>query len=214
MLQGAIGDGINPNGDTLRMTKPDPHLRELRSNSSFSVPHAQCRVGALYFLNILEERTAILHLEADDQGGTSEVLDRLAAETALERQALSEAVQVFAGMTVESAVNLLGVLALGEDQFVHDLERRPLLEKLSTLLRVIEGNAPSDTDKMLVVAYRLAEARNAFVHPKAQEGPLRHVPRERRSDLASARAAIEDMEHFLELLRKRNHRYSIYFVRF
>lgn len=196
------------------MKKPDPQLRELRSSSSFTVPHAQCRVGALYFLDILEQRTALLHAAADDDGGTPEVLDRLAADSALERQALSEAIQVFAGMTVESAVNLLGVLALGEDPFVQELERRPLLEKLSTVLRVIEGTTPSDTDEMLVVAERLAEARNAFVHPKPQEGPLRHVPSERRSDLASARAAIDDMEHFLELLRQRNHRYCIFFVRF
>ena len=196
------------------MKKPDLQLRELGSSSSFSVPHAQCRVGALYFLNILEERAALVRLAADDEGGTTEALDRLSAETALERQALSEAVQVFAGMTVESAVNLLGVLALGEEQFLGELERRPLLEKLSTLLRVIEGKSPSGTDEMLVVAGRLADARNAFVHPKPQEGPLRHVQRERRSDLSSAQAAIEDMEHFLGLLRKRNYRYSIFFTRF
>ncbi|MDB4869822.1 MAG: hypothetical protein JWL97_826 [Gemmatimonadales bacterium] len=196
------------------MKKPDPVLRELGPSSSFSVPHAQCRVGALFFLNILEEETARVRMAADNEGGTPEVLDRIAAETALERQALSEAVQVFAAMALESAVNLLGVLALGEEQFLRELERRPLLEKLSTLLKVIEGKSPSESDEMLVVAGRLADARNAFVHPKPQEGPLRHVARERRSDLSSAQAAIDDMEHFLGLLRKRNYRYSIFFTRF
>jgi hypothetical protein len=78
------------------------------------------------------------------------------------------------------------------------------------LLRIIEGRTPNAPDELLDLAGRLAEARHGFVHPKPQEGPPRHVQRERRGDLRSARAAVDDMEHFLDLLRKRNHRYSIF----
>jgi hypothetical protein len=171
-------------------------------------------VGAFYFLNILEQQIAVLDNAVADEGGTPEAMNRLAAEGALERQAVSEAVQVFAAMTVESAANLLGVLAMGEEQFLRQLEFRPLLEKLSMILRVIEGRTPNEADELLVVARTLADARNSFVHPKPQEGPLRHVQRERRGDLRSARAAVDDMESFLELLRNRNHRYGLFFSPF
>src|ERR1700674_4239754 len=174
------------------MTKPDPQLRQLPARSEFSLPHAQCRVGAFYFLNILEDQIALLDIAVQEEGGTAEAMNRLAMKGALERQALSEAVQVFAAMTVESAVNLLGVLAMGEDQFLQQLEFCPLIEKLSTILRVIEGRTPNESDELLLLARRLADARNGFVHPKPQEGPPRHIQRERRGDLKSARAAVDD----------------------
>jgi hypothetical protein len=193
---------------------PEPELRELPLTSQFSAPHVQCRAGAIYFLHLLEEQTMLLDIAVDDEGGSEEAMYRLAADGALERQALSEAIQVFAGMTIESAINLLGVMALGEDQFLTQLERRPPREKLSTLLRVIERTDPSGNDELLTIAAGLASARNAFVHPKPQEGPLRQSKRERRSDLRRAREAVKDMERFLELMQKRNRRYGLFFVPF
>jgi hypothetical protein len=196
------------------MKRQAPQLRELPQQSTFSAPHAQCREGALYFLSLLETQTAWLDIAVDEQGGTEDVMNRLAAESALQRQALSEAVQVFAAMTVESAVNLLGVLSLGEQQYIPQLERRPLLEKFSTLLEVIDGKPPEPGDELVAVATQLGAARNEFVHPKPQEGPLRPVSRARRGDLNSARAAVADMERFLELLRGRNRRYMAFFMPF
>jgi hypothetical protein len=198
----------------MKPKKPDPELRELPSSSQFSAPHVQCRAGAIYLLDLLEEQTMLLDIAVDDEGGTEEAMFRLAAEGALERQALSEAVQVFAGMTIESAINLLGVMALGEEQFLRQVERRPPKEKLSTLLRVIENEDPSDDDELLAIVARLAGARNAFVHPKPQEGLPRPSQRERRPDLRSAREAVKDMGRFLELLQRRNRRYGLFFVAF
>ena len=196
------------------MKKPDPELRELPSSSQFSAPHVQCHAGAIYFLNVLEQQTMLLDIAVDDAGGTEEAMNRLAAADALERQAISEAVQVFAAMTAESAINLLGVMALGEDQFIGGVERLPAKIKLSTLLRVIEQKDPDESDEMLVIVERLAEARNDFVHPKPQEGLPRPSERKRRADLKSAREAVNDMERFLVLLQKRHRRYGIFFIPF
>lgn len=117
-------------------------------------------------------------------------------------------------MAIESAINLLGVMALGEEQFLRQVERRSPKEKLSTLLRVIENEDPSDDHELLTIVARLAGARNAFVHPKPQEGLPRPSQRERRPDLRSAREAVKDMGRFLELLQRRNHRYGLFFVTF
>src|SRR6266853_6544554 len=122
---------------------PDPKPRELPSRSGFSTPHVQALAGARYLLGQLEEQTAVVTARAAElrAAGTNEDLAYL--DGALERQALSEAVQVLAAMTAEGAVNLLGVLVLGEDDFYSSLERRLILDKLAQLLSTVgPGNEP------------------------------------------------------------------------
>jgi hypothetical protein len=121
----------------------------------------------------------LLDMAVQDQGGTAEAMNQLAAEGALERQALSEAVQVFAGMAVESAVNLLGVMAIGEDQFLRRVERRPVRDKLSTLLRVIGGKSPLDDDELLVVVERLRPSQAARRSSPPFDSPTPRRPQKR-----------------------------------
>lgn len=193
--------------------KPEPQLRELPSSSSFTTPHSQCRAGALYFLRILEQETILIEDAVEEAGGSEEALIRIYANGALERQALSEAVQVFACMALESAVNLLGVMALDPEQFIREMEKGPLRDKLATLLDAVTADHPDGDAELIQIAMRLAEARNDFVHPKPREGlpaPRSHT---RRPDLRSARGAIADMERFLQLLTRRSSRYAVFFFR-
>src|SRR5207302_193765 len=155
----------------------------------FSTPHVPAMHGAEFFYQLLEAQTAEVFERAADKGGGEQAVIEAAAEDALPRQALSEAVQVFAAMAVEGAINLLGVMVLGEDAFIERLERKRHLDKLVAVLE-LSGASPERIEVLLPIAQRLADARNAFVHPKAQEGrPRFEEHEERRSDLKSAREA-------------------------
>jgi hypothetical protein len=113
----------------------------------------------------------------------------------MELQALSEGVQVFCAMTVESAINLLGVLVLGEDQFVSTIARASSSSKLRQLMPLLREQAPPSAALMLVAVERLASARNSFVHPKPQEGTYRSSVGERHCDIESARGAMTDVQN-------------------
>lgn len=161
----------------------DQKPRNLPARSSFSTPHVQSFKGALYFLQLLEQRSAPPNIE-----GT------------LERQAISEAVQVFAAMTIEGAVNLLGILVLGEDDFYRTLERKSIRDKLSDLLATLGGVSDVVREDLLSLAANVSQARNSFVHPKPQEGtPSPRIGR--GPSLSSARQAVGEARRFLEILR-------------
>ena len=111
--------------------------RELPSSSRFSTPRVQSLAGARYCLQLLEEQAAIVASRAAELRAANQNDDLAYIDGALERQALSEALQVLAAMTAEGAVNLLGILILGDADFYTSLERKPILEKLSQLLSTI-----------------------------------------------------------------------------
>lgn len=189
----------------------DLQLRALPSTGAFTTPHVQSFQGVQFFYQLLEQQVADVHRRAAELGGDNEALIRAAVEGALQRQALSEAVQVFCAMAVEAAVNLLGLLSLGEEQFRTQVEYKPHLEKLKILLRLIDRDSTERAQLLLAVAKRLANARKSFVHPKAREGEPRLSTDCRRGDVESARQAMSDVHQFFELLRECNQRYSVFF---
>ena len=109
-------------------------------------------------MRLLDSETGAVHQRGVELGGSKEVLERAAEVGALERQALSEAVQVFAAMAVEGAVNLLGVLVLGEKIFLRHLEKKPQLEKLSALLDLLSPTSGDQAVELLMLARTLADA--------------------------------------------------------
>jgi hypothetical protein len=172
----------------------DQKPRNLPARSSFSTPHVQSFKGSLYFLQLLEQQSAPPNIE-----GT------------LEQQALSEAVQVFAAMTIEGAVNLLGLLVLGEDVFYSTLERKPIREKLSDLLTTLGGVSEVVHNDLLSLATNLSQPRNSFVHPKPQEGTP-HPRVGRGPSRPSARQAVDEARRFLEILRDITPLYRPFFL--
>jgi len=186
-------------------------LRALPSRAAFTTPHVQAFQGAQFLYHLLEQQVAAVYQRAADLGGDNEALIQAAVEGALQRQALSESVQVFCAMTVEAAVNLLGLISLGEEQFRSKVEHMSHVEKLRTLLRLINRNSTERVQLLLAIAKRLAKARNSFVHPKAHEGELRTNPASRRGDIEGARRAMDDMHQFLEVLREFDQQYGVFF---
>jgi hypothetical protein len=185
--------------------------RELPLRNSFTVPHVQAFHGARYFMSLLESQTSAVHRRGAELGGGEEALEHAAEFDALERQALSEAVQVFAAMATEAAVNLLGVLTLGEETFLDRLERKPQLEKLRVLLDLLSPAARDQAAELLRVAKTLADARNAFAHPKSRETDLSADVSLRRGDVESAREAMADVLHFFKLLGAYDRTYATFF---
>lgn len=177
---------------------------------SFTVPHMQAYRGARYFLRLLEEQTADVQRRWAEIGGGDEMLDFVADTNALERQALSEAVQVFCAMAVEAGVNLLGLLLLGEEAFAR-LPIKRQREKLPALLDIIDPSLTEQAEELLLLAKRLADARNEFVHPKAREGTLPGDAAPRRGDVESAREAMEDVHIFFKRLGEYDRSYATFF---
>jgi hypothetical protein len=190
---------------------PKLQRRELPRRSSFTVPHIQAFRGAKYFLRLLESQTSTVRRHAAELGGSDEALEQAAEVDALERQALSEAVQVFAAMAAEAAVNLLGVLTLGEQSFLDHLEKKPHIEKLRVLLDLLSPTSTDQAEELLQVAKTLADARNAFAHPKSQEGDSLASVSLRRGDVESAREAMADVLHFFKLLGAYDRAYATFF---
>jgi hypothetical protein len=193
--------------------------RELPPTSGFTTPHAQAYAGAQFLCQELENWNARIHELIRVADGDITAITEAELSGALERQALSEAVQVMCAMTIEGAVNLLGVMVLGEQQFLDEFEamgrQKGLLTKLKALVRLVRGTELKETEELFAAAQRLAAARNDFVHPKAQEGsPTWNRSSSRRSDLQSARAAIADVHRFFDALRALDPRYTLFFFLF
>ena len=113
-------------------------------------------------------------------------------------------------MTVEGAVNLLGILVLGQDDFYDSLERKPVRDKLSQLLSALGKTDESVQSQLLDLAGILSKPRNAFVHPKPIEGQPQ--PRQGRGpNLADARKAVDEATRFLGLLQQVSYRYRPFF---
>jgi hypothetical protein len=87
-----------------------------------------------------------------------------------ERDQLSDSIRVYAAMAVEGFLNWYGVLRLGEAVFNEHFERLSLVTKAKTLLLVCDSLTLTRDDPLLAVMDKVAQSRNALVHPKARCG--------------------------------------------
>jgi hypothetical protein len=190
--------------------KSDRKPRELPSSSSFSTPHVQSLAGARFLLRLLEEQTATVVARAADFHAAGQHEDLAYLDGALERQALSEAVQVLSAMAVEGAVNFLGVLVLGGEAFYRALERKPVQKKLRETLTTLGWTKEPEYSELMSLVDSLSQARNSFVHPKPQEGvpPAREG---RGPTFANARQSVAEAMRVLQLLQSVSHVYRLFF---
>jgi hypothetical protein len=119
----------------------------------------------------------------------------------------SRAVQVFVAMVVEATLNTYGLLRFGEEAFERKAARAGPVERLNILLEPLPA-APADVEEIARIVDRVAQRRNALVHPRAElallddTGTFRTVTERRPGpvNLNAARAAVADMEIFLKRL--------------
>lgn len=120
------------------------------------------------------------------------------------RDMLSDSVKVFSAMSVEGFLNYYGVVRLGEAEFSAHIERRGLIPKLRILLLVCDSLSITEADPLVKTLDRIAQRRNALVHPKAKK-VAGYISGEDRSGDAIpevAREAVKDMKMFFREFEK------------
>jgi hypothetical protein len=114
------------------------------------------------------------------------------------RDLQSDSVKIFSAMAVEGFLNYYGVVRLGETEFNAHFERLGLIPKIRALLLVCDLLSVTDSDPLIKALNRIAQRRNALVHPKAKElsGYLPATERGGSSVPEAACEAVADMEEF------------------
>ena len=190
---------------------PTPPRRDQPVQGGYSAPHWQCFQGARHLLSILEatcreaEERAAMHRK--DEG----VWMLAMMDGAIERQALSEAVQVFAAMTVEGIANFYCIQFFGDAAVSKPFERLSVMEKLERALPTTVQDRDKALAKLSPIAERLAGTRNFYVHPKPSE-TTQDIATSRRGDLESAREAVKDVITFASTLRAADHRNGFFLM--
>ena len=182
--------------------------RTIPPRAMMTTPHRDLRSDAGAFHNLVEaaaSRYPAPGQPVDDEG----------FEALLQVQCYSRVVQVFALMVVEAALNSYGLLRFGPAALEQKMaaRKRPIalegpVSKLRILLGAVRGTPLVDSDEIVQIVDRLARRRNALVHPEAllfapdATGTLEPVNTRRAGplDVETARAAIADIDRFIELL--------------
>jgi hypothetical protein len=193
----------------VRKGKPTLTLRELPPSGGYDVLHVQSLRGAHYLMGPLKILELQSRQRAAEMGG-EHMLAHAAMHMAMERQALSEAIQIMAAMTCEAAVNLLGVLLVGESQF-STIERKPLTQKLELLLELLPPIGPEVHSKLFKNGHALMEARHSFVHPKPKEGDD-VTPHAYEPSVEAAAHSIRRATAFLDGMAEIHPRYGNFFL--
>jgi len=141
-------------------------------------------------------------IDAPEGSDVGQVLD------ALEQvRCYSRAVQVFAAMVVEATLNIYGLFRFGEEMFERKTRWVRMTEKVKFVLAWLPDACAPEIEAIVSIVDRLALRRNALVHPRAElylvddTGTFQPVTARRPGpvNLGAARAAVTDMERFLEL---------------
>lgn len=114
------------------------------------------------------------------------------------RDLQSDSVKIFSAMAVEGFLNYYGVVRLGEAEFNAHFERLGLIPKIRALLLVCDSLSVTESDPLVKALNRIAQRRNALVHPKAKE-LSEYLPATERGGSSvpeAAREAVADMEEF------------------
>jgi hypothetical protein len=122
------------------------------------------------------------------------------SDLARRRDQTSDTTRIYAAMAVEGYLNFYGVLRLGQQAFDDHFERLGLVPKLRALLLVCDGLDIPNSDELVQCLDRLAQSRNALVHPKAREvqGEFAAHRRTLTPMPETAERAVRDMEAFFE----------------
>lgn len=112
------------------------------------------------------------------------------------RDLLSDSVKVFSAMAVEGFLNFYGVIHLGQAEYDRDFikPRVGLIPKLRRLLCICDSLSVPDEDILVKTLERIANRRNALVHPKTRE--FSETDRDGDKLPEVAREAVKEMEEF------------------
>jgi hypothetical protein len=110
------------------------------------------------------------------------------------RDLLSDSVRIFTAMSVESFLNLYGVVRLGQTPFDVFVERLSQPKKLQALLDICHGIRVDQGSAITRTVIKIAQRRNDLVHPKVKEV----VGEITQTDKDTAIEAVQDMATFYQ----------------
>ena len=114
------------------------------------------------------------------------------------RNRTSDTVRIYSAMASEGFLNFYGVLRLGQRVYDEHFERLGIVPKLRSLLLVCDQIEITRTDPLVRHLDKLAQSRNALVHPKTKEVVGNSNEHKRRSTKlpAAAQESVANMEAF------------------
>lgn len=114
---------------------------------------------------------------------------------------LTATAELYCAMAVEALLNFYGVCRLGEEFYIRNLERSPIVAKLEMLLAACDGLIQPNDAELSVLLRRLSQQRNQLVHPKSREFKIERVPSDSWADNAPkvVEQTATDMEKFFTL---------------
>ena len=116
------------------------------------------------------------------------------------RDRTSDTVRIYAAMAAEGFLNFYGVLRLGQRVYDEHFERLGAVPKLRSLLLICDQLEVPRNDPLVLCLDRLAQSRNALVHPKTRE-VLGNPATQKRSSTKLpevAQESVANMEAFFE----------------
>ncbi len=194
--------------------------RQMPTPGGFSQPHRELYDDIQRLLGQMrnaiqaaEERSATLRASGDEIRAQLALAD-------LEAQMYSRAIQVFAAMAAEAALNVYGLMWFGETDFERHFERKNPTKKLKALTRSVLGRELSRADEIVRLLDSLSRKRNAHVHPQAEEsafdtqGVVRTVTKGHRPKLhpSAGCEAAQEVHRFLELFAALDARTTFFFA--
>jgi hypothetical protein len=166
---------------------------------AWEVEGLEHRSGAKLAVRRSEELRIRLSNQFDRHKGGS-AYGRIPNDLIDEYRFLRTATVVFAAMAVEGFLNYYGVKRLGEGFYNANYERLSLPKKVGALIETCTGNLLANSSELVAVTKRLAEARNALVHPKSREALKSQAKRLPITALAKLpQESVGDMERFFIL---------------
>ena len=197
-----------------------PPPRPLPQIGGFSLPHSELyrdvrRLLAQMELALTaaEQRSAVMKAAGDVEKAAIALAD-------FDAQMYSRAVQVFAAMAAEAALNTYGLMWFGENDFKEHFERKAPTTKLKALVRAVLARELTKNDEIVRLLDSIAKKRNAHVHLHAEESrfdasgvhrpvttgcqPIRHP--------YAGRETAAELNRFLELFSALDSRTANFFV--
>lgn len=166
--------------------------------TGFSIPFQFLRHSTHHLWRMLGEARNALPKETERIDDSNPLVD---ASVHWETYAL--AVQVFAGMTVESVLNTYGLVRFGEQQFRDYFQMKGPVARFKAMMEWGPGLKLNDGDEVVRTLSSLAAKRNLIVHMQSdeevfdQQGKIIRPAPPPLDELAGAKAAIQEMDLFL-----------------
>lgn len=182
----------------LRATQPPPVPRPAPVRVGFGIPAPALRRSALHFWKLLEEAEAFRNAPAADQPVDNP--DWRLEDAAAHLESYAWAVQVFAAVTVEAALNTYGLVRFNAEQFELHFRFAGPVPRLKAMLAFGAGVNLDDDDALVTTLKSLMAKRDRIVHMQSDEEQLdsgaADQPSAAPDPVAEAKAALQDMDVF------------------